>query len=331
VDRGTASEEALMSATVPGTDLSEGRVMLGTMTFGDRVDAPEARRMIDLAYDHGIRWFDTANKYAEGRSERIVGEALRHRDDVVIATKVRHPVVDGDEVAGLAPRAIVRALDASLERLGRDRVDVLYLHQPDWDVPVADIVGAVDELVVAGKVGELAVSNHPAWMIAELRAESRRVGAAAPRVHQFMYNLLARDADGEYARFARTAGLHNVVYNPLAGGLLTGRYTRTGAPPSSGRFTQQLYLDRYWHPSLLEAAARVVELAREAGLAPVELAYRWLAGAALVDAVIVGASSIGQLEENLNAAARPPLEPGLQARCDEVWEDLRGPVPRYWR
>jgi aryl-alcohol dehydrogenase-like predicted oxidoreductase len=320
-----------MTATVPGTDLPVGRVMLGTMTFGDRVDAPEAHRMVAFAYDHGIRWFDTANKYAEGRSERILGEALRHRGDVVIATKVRHPVVDGDEAFGLRPRAIVLAVEASLERLGRERVDVLYLHQPDWDVPVADIVGAVDGLVAAGKVGVLALSNHPAWLIAELRAESRRVGTTPPTVHQLMYNLLARDADGEYAHFARTVGLHNVVYNPLAGGLLTGRYAEAATRPSSGRFTQQRYLERYWHPALLRAAARAAEFARAAGMSPVELAYRWLAGAPLVDAVVVGASSLAQLAENLHAAGRPPLEPGLQARCDELWDELRGPTPRYWR
>jgi aryl-alcohol dehydrogenase-like predicted oxidoreductase len=323
---------AAVSDSVPGTGLPASKLVLGTMTFGDRVGRSEAMAMVDAAYDAGVTWFDTANKYAGGESERLLGEALRgRRDQVVVATKVRHPVVAGDPDAGLRPDAILRAVDASLARLGMDHIDVLYFHQPDWKVDVEPALETVAGLVEAGKVGVLAASNHPAWLLAEMRATSVRRGWAAPTIHQFMYNLTARGADGEYARFSAHAGLHNVVYNPLAGGLLTGRYRGPEQRPDQGRFTQQLYRDRYWHRATFAAVDALVTLATEAGLTPVELAYRWLLGRELVDAIIVGASGLAQLEQNLAAAAGPPLDRDLRTQCDVIWAELRGPVPPYWR
>jgi aryl-alcohol dehydrogenase-like predicted oxidoreductase len=291
--------------------------------------------MVHRAFDAGINHFDTANVYGNGAAERILGSALvgRPRDDVIVATKVFHPTSAGDPVHGLSPAAIHHSIDQSLSRLGLDYVDIYYFHKADPAVPIADSLGAMGELVDAGKIRYAATSNFAAWRIAEARATADAGGF--PRVHitQPMYNLLARGIEQEYADASCAYRLANIVYNPLAGGLLTGKHRRESAAGGTrfdlGSFMGTFYRGRYWQPLLFDAVAQLSQIAGDAGLTLAELSYRWLLGRALVSCVLVGASRIGQLESNLGAAAGPPLAAHVVAACDVVWTSLRGPWPRY--
>lgn len=316
---------------LPGIERPWGRVGLGTLAFGAAVGPDEAVVMVKTAIAAGVTMFDTANAYTGGASERLLGQALgARRDECLIATKAHHRHGPGPDDAGLSPAAIRLALEGGLGRLGTDWVDLLYFHQPDWEVPFEESLGAAQELVEAGKVRAVALSNYPAWEIARGHAVADHRGWPRPRIHQLMYNLLARGVEEEYAAFATGAGLVNVVYNPLAGGLLTGRYDRADLP-EVGRFSSEVYRDRYWHGPVFEAVQQLQVIAREAGLTLVELSYAWLWSRPLVDVVLLGAASLAQLEANLAAAAHPALSDDVLAACDEVWQRLRGPVPRYWR
>ncbi|GAA5165814.1 aldo/keto reductase [Ornithinimicrobium tianjinense] len=321
-----------MSASPP---LVVPPVALGTMTFGDLTEPAEAARIVDVALTAGVTWFDTANVYAGGRSEEILRDLLRGRDDVVVATKCGMPAADVEgEQALLSPSAVRTAVEGSLRRLGRDHVELLYLHRPDRATPIEETLSAVAELVREGKVGALGVSNYAAWQIGELVRAAEEVGAPRPLVSQQMYNMVARRLDEEYAEYAATTGLATIVYNPLAGGLLTGRYD-VDTLPGSGRFATAAnaatYRERYWDPRLFDAVRRLSAVAADAGMPLLEMALRWALGRPVCTSVLVGASRADQLEANLRAISRGPLGPDLMRAIDEVGQDLRGPMPAYNR
>jgi aryl-alcohol dehydrogenase-like predicted oxidoreductase len=320
----------MQSTEVAG--LSVSRLVLGTMNIGDTVDATTAARMLDAAAEAGITMLDTANGYAGSRCEAILGTLRPGRFG--IATKVGIPHPDAGGAPPLSAMAIEACIRGSLSRLGVDRVDVYYLHQPDRATPIAETLAAISELVEAGTVGSLGVSNFAAWQIAELRRVATETGAPQPVLSQPLYNLLARRIEEEYVEFSARAGLFDIVYNPLGGGLLSGRH-RFDAVPTDGRFgSSQVaarYRDRYWNPVLFGAVSRLAGIAEQAGLPLPELALRWLLTRETVGAVLVGASSVEQLHRNIEAAERGPVDADLGTRCDEVWADLRGPVPAYNR
>ena len=313
------------------TGLTSSRLVLGTMTFGSQVDEDAAVQMVNRALDAGINHLDTANSYNAGRSEEIVGRALgSRRGEVVLATKVFNRFGPGPEEQGLSAPAVRRALEDSLRRLGTDHVDIYYLHQPDWTVPVEETLAVMAELVTAGKVRHVGVSNYAAWQICEIRNLVDRNGWPPVVVSQQMYNLLARSLEDEYVAFSEHAGLADIVYNPLAGGLLTGKH-QYDAAPSAGRFTNEMYRDRYWTKGQFQAVDELRGVASAAGLSLIELSLRWLLSRPVVDAVLIGASSLQQLEANLAAADGPVLDHATLEACDKVWQELRGPVPRYNR
>lgn len=322
----------MQSSEVPGAGLTVSRLVLGTMNIGDTVDAATAARMLDAAAEAGITMLDTANGYAGSRCEEILG-SLR-LDRFGVATKVGIPHPDAGDAPPLSRKAIRACIQGSLSRLGLDRVDVYYLHQPDRATSFAETLTAIAELVASGTVGSLGVSNFAAWQIAELRCAAAETGAPEPVFSQPLYNLLARRIEEEYVEFSARTGLFDIVYNPLGGGLLSGRH-RFEAPPADGRFGSSklatMYRDRYWNPVLFDAVGRLAAIAEQAGLPLPELALRWLLTRQNVGAVLVGASSVDQLQRNVAAAERGPLDADLMARCDEVWADLRGPVPAYNR
>ncbi|MCL5006101.1 MAG: aldo/keto reductase [Acidobacteria bacterium] len=319
--------------TLPNTELKVSRVSFGTMTFGGQTDEATARRIVDRCFDAGVNFFDTANVYNKGAAETIVGKLLRgRRDKAVLATKVRGKMGDGPNDSGLSRVAIHKAIDHSLKRLGTDYVDIYYLHQPDYDVPIEETLAAMHELVGAGKVRYLAVSNYAAWQVSEIHCISGKEGFKAPHISQPMYNLLARAIEDEYLAFCKKFGVAIVPYNPLAGGLLTGKHRSANQPEAGSRFDgNQMYLDRYWHKDDFAAVAELQEIAREAGKTLVELALQWLLSQAQVDSIILGASRLEHLEENLKACEGPRLEADVLARCDEVWKRLRGVTPKYSR
>lgn len=318
---------------VTAGSLTFSRLALGTMTFGDQVQREDARLLIDTALEHGVTMIDTADVYAQGRSEQILGELLgARRDDVVLASKVGIP--PSDEVQRPLTADAVRAgLLSSLQRLQTDHLDLYYLHQPDWRTPVEETLGAMADLVREGLVREVGVSNYPSWQISEVRA-LRATSSHWPDVvvSQPQYNLLSRRLEDEYARFSTRAGLVNITYNPLAGGLLTGKYGGERDVPQHGsRFSSAQYRERYWHSDQFRAIERLREVAAEAGTTLPGLAFSWLLSNPLVGAVLVGASRLEHLEDNLRCAQAPLLSAEVRAACDEVWSALSGAAPAYSR
>lgn len=314
------------------TGLEVSRACMGTMTFGSQTDAGTAAAMVDLCLERGIDFFDTANVYNQGLSEEILGEVLGdRRAEIVLASKVCNPMGDPVEYAGLSRGAIRRGIDDSLRRLGTDYLDIYYLHLPDHETPIEESLAALEELRTEGLIRYPATSNYSAWQMCEMLSICEREGWAKPWIAQPMYNLAARGIEQEYLAFTERYGISNVVYNPLAGGLLTGKQ-RPGAPLPGTRFDgNRMYLDRFWHDGYFHAVAEVETIARDADLTPVQLALGWLRAREGADCIILGASRIEHLEENLAAFHAPPLAADVLAACDGVWARLRGPTPNYNR
>ncbi len=244
-------------------------VALGCMNFGKRTPAAEAERIVLRALERGVTFFDTANAYVEGESERILGRALRgRRDACTVATKVG-AARPGGKPEGLSRAVILEAIDGSLGRLGMDHVDVYYLHVPDHAVPVEESLAAMEDLRHAGKIRALGVSNYAAWQILDMMTLAGAGRAPQPAIVQVMYNLLIRQIEVEYVAFARRHPLHTTVYNPLAGGLLTGKHARGGDAEKGSRFDKnRLYQGRYWSDRFFDLVDAYGAVARDAGLEP---------------------------------------------------------------
>jgi aryl-alcohol dehydrogenase-like predicted oxidoreductase len=303
------------------------------MTFGSQTDAAVASTMVDRCLDAGINFFDTANVYNKGAAETILAKALAgRRQKVILATKVGGKMGDGPDESGLLRAAILKALEASLARLQTDYVDLYYLHLPDYNVPMDETLAAMDEVVRAGKVRYAAVSNYVAWQVCEMHWIAEKKGFAPPLVSQPMYNVLTRAIEEEYLAFCKKFSIAVVPFNPLAGGLLTGKQSQQLGPRKGTRFDgNKMYLDRYWHDDYFAAVEELTRIAREAEKTLVELAFQWLLSQTQVDSIILGASRIEQLEENLKACQGGTLDEPTLVRCDEVWKRLRGIIPKYHR
>ncbi len=302
------------------------------MTFGKQSDQALSTLLVDRCIDHGINFFDTANMYSVGEAETILGNALKgRRDKVVLASKVKFKMGDLPDDEGLSRAAILKAIDLSLSRLQTDYLDLYYLHAPDWNAPIEETLETMDRLVRAGKVRYLAVSNYAAWQVVEMHWICQRRGYQAPHVSQPMYNLLARGIEQEYLAMCKRFEVATVVYNPLAGGLLTGKHHQERPIPGTRFDANQLYLDRYWHPGYFYAVDRLKAIAEGAGRSLIDLSLNWVLYHAAADCVILGASTMEQLEQNLEAFGKGPLPADVVAACDGVWNNLRGITPQYNR
>ena len=261
-------------------------VALGTMNFGKRTSAAESERIMLRALERGITLFDTANVYNDGESERIVGRCLRsRRDSVQIATKVGFGRVAGHP-EGLSTARVLSAIDASLGRLGTDYVDVYYLHVPDHATPIAETLDAMQVVLDQKKARSWGVSNYASWQILEMNilADARRM--PRPVMSQVLYNVLIRQLDVEYFKFARKHPIHTTVYNPLAGGLLAGKHAQADVPPAHTRFDgNALYQKRYWTRTMFDHVKALAAIASEEGISVLELAYAWLAQREGVDSI----------------------------------------------
>ena len=224
-----------------------------------------------------------------------------------------------------------KAIDVSLARLQTDYLDLYYLHMPDWKTPIDESLETMDRLVRSGKVRYPAISNYAGWQVVEMHWISQRKGYKAPHISQPMYNLLARGIEQEYHAMCRRFDVATVIYNPLAGGLLTGKH-HADRPIPGGRFdANQLYLDRYWHPAYFEAVDQLKSIAAGAGRSIVDMALNWVLHHTPTDCAIIGASTEAQLTENLAALEKGPLPADVVAACDGVWNQLRGITPKYNR
>jgi len=304
------------------------------MTFGGQVDEATADRMLGLFMDAGHREIDTAHIYGEGRAEEILGRLLTpaRRERLVLATKA-HPGNGG----GLGPERLIEQLRISLRRLQCDRVDIFYLHAPDPAAPIEATLEACARLYREGAYRELGLSNYPAWAVADIRHLAPALGAPAPRLYQGMYNAVTRDVERELLPCLRRFGQRFYAYNPLAGGLLSGRYRRIEDLPDAGRFHAfGFYRDRYWTRAYFDALERIRAACDSAGIPMAEAALRWalhhsaMAGAG-EDAVILGASAVAHLEANLAACAAGPLPADAVAALDAAWTVARPACPKYFR
>ena len=300
------------------TGVCISRLAFGTMAFGGDADEATSAALFGRCRDAGINFFDCADVYAKGRSEEILGRLVAPcRDEVVLANKAYFPTSGDVNARGSSRFHLVRAVEASLRRLGTDRIDVFFLHRWDDATPLDETLRALETLVQSGKILYPAVSNFAAWQAARALGESARLGTAPIVAMQPMYNLLKRQAEVEILPLARAEGLAVLSYSPLAGGLLSGKYG-TGRRPAAGRLIDnKMYLTRYGAPSNYAIADAFVALARELGHDPATLAIAWVASTPGVTAPLVGARSLEQLEPCL-AAAELELDADLRARVSAL-------------
>jgi 1-deoxyxylulose-5-phosphate synthase len=314
------------------TKLLVSRLCFGTMTFGKPVEQNEATRMVDLCLDAGVNFFDTANLYQGGRAEEMLGVALEgRRQNVVLASKVRGRMGEAPDQGGLSKRAIFRAIEESLRRLGTDYLDLYFLHQPDYDVPIGETLEAMEQLVQQGKIRYPATSNYAAWQVAQTLDLAGQRSYTPAATTQPMYNLLARGIEQEFVPMTQAFDVSMLAYNPLAAGLLTGKH-RESSILEGGRFDgNRMYQDRYWHSETFRAVDALAAVAERAGRSLAGMAFAWLLHHTPTEAVILGASRTEQLQQNLVLCEEGPLDADTVRECDAVWHHLRGPVPVYNR
>lgn len=325
----------MQGTNVAGLELPISQLALGTMTFGDTVPEEVAAGMLSAALDAGITVVDTANGYTGGATEEMLAKLLPgKRDAVILASKAGMPHPDAGDHSPLSAEGLRRSVEGSLRRLATDRLDLFYLHQPDRKAPLEETLAVVGQLIAEGKIGAWGVSNFAAWQISELNAAADASGTPRPVVAQQLYNLLATRIEDEYLEFAQHTGLLTMVYNPLGGGLLTGKHTFAESP-TEGRFGSsrlaEMYKKRYWDPRLFEAIRQLGDIADGAGLPLPELSFRWLLSKPGVGSILLGGSKIEQLQANIDAAAKGPLPADIVRACDEVAAEIRGPMPNYNR
>jgi aryl-alcohol dehydrogenase-like predicted oxidoreductase len=328
--------------------LQVSRLCLGTMLMGDKTPQDESHRMLDAFIDAGHNFIDTADVYGNGAAEEVLRPWLAtRRNDVVITTKVRFPVTDpGGE--GLAPERIRRACDASLRRMGIDEVDLYQIHAPDPDVALEDTLEALDELVRAGKVRALGVSNFPAWLLA-WAVRTQDCESWSPFVGlQAQYSLVERSAELDLLPFTRSAGLGVMPWGPLGGGFLTGQHQRDAAPAAGSRMADAPDgVEEALHRRGTERNWRAVEeaqaIAAEVGATVPQIAIAWLLHQPGVTSPVVGPRTAGQLEDllktgtlelspeqldRLGAHTRPPAVYPHRMLAEQNGIDVERPLRR---
>ena len=298
---------------------------IGTMNFGRRTAEPEALKIIDLAIEQGATFFDTANMYCEGDSERIVGRAVKGRRHAVrIATKV-----GVWKKEGLSKQRVLAAIDESLERLQTDYVDVYYLHTPDHATPVTETLDAIAAIYAAGKIRAWGLSNYAAWQLVEINALCDERSMPRPAYSQVLYNLLVRQLEVEYLPCVRRHPIHTTVYNPLGGGLLARPVT--AIIPKGSRFdVNPVYRKRYWSEQMHELTNDLLKVATDSGMSLITLAYAWLLRRQGVNSVLAGPGSVEHLEAAL-VAAQMVLPDEVMKAVDAVYLEFTGTEASYAR
>lgn len=275
----------------------------------------------------GVNFFDTGDSYVDGKAEEIIGSALnKERHSVVLATKVGWRVGTGANDAGLSRKHIMKGVEDSLHRLQTDYIDLYYVHLPDYDTPIEETLRALDDLVHQGKVRYIACSNFRAWQLCKALWESDVHNLARFDCIESPYNLLTRDIEYELLPLCASEGIGICVYNPLAAGVLTGKYDPNKPPPQGTRFTLedlgQIFYDRYWSTSNFEAIARLERIAGENGRSLTQFALAWTLSSDTITSTVCGTTSLKQLKENLGAIEVELTEEELKV-CDDVWQQLR--------
>lgn len=316
-----------------GTGIRVSELCLGTSTFGGQTDIQDAIEIIHCALENGINFIDTADYYNQGNSEIAVGTALKgRRDCAVLATKVFFPTGGGINQRGLSRLHIISGVEKSLKNLKTDYIDLYYMHAPDYETPFEESLEAMASLVRSGKVRYIGVSNYAAWQICEALWISDKRNYVAPVVTQNGYNLISRSLDSELVPFIENHHIGMVAYQPLAAGMLTGKYTfgmELGHHTRMG-FDKQHH-NRYWTRENFVAIEKLTFLAEEAGISLLSLAMKWCASRPFVNSVIIGVSRLEQLQQNLEAIQGDPLSLDILEKCDEIWKLLSGSQFQYNR
>jgi 1-deoxyxylulose-5-phosphate synthase len=322
------------------TGLSVSRLCLGTMTFGLQCDEATSRAILDRAAAGGITFLDTADVYplgggfeTVGRTEEIVGRWLEgRRIDFVVATKCVGAMSARRWDRGASRKHVLDAIEGSLRRLRTDYVDLYQLHHPDPETSIDETLRALDDVVRAGKARYVGCSNFAAYQVARALGRSDVLGAVRFDSVQPRYNLLFRQIERELLPLCREEGLGVIPYNPLAGGLLSGKHRRESGPTVGTRFTlgtaAERYQDRYWHAREFDTVEALRPLADEAGMPLARLAVAWMLAEPAITAPIVGASRPDQLDDLLSAPEKP-IDALLKSRLDEITREYRwGDDPR---
>ena len=315
------------------TGLKVSEVCLGTMTFGNQADEPTSRAIMDTAFERGVTFFDTADAYPLGaapemlgRTEEYVGNWLKgRREQIVLATKFYFPMGAGPNDRGGSRKHIMQAIEASLRRLQTDFIDLYQMHFPDFETPLDETLGALDDLVHSGKVRYIGCSNYPTWLLAKALWTSDKRGLARFDSVQPRYNLLFRHIEAELFPLALDQGIGVISYNPLAGGMLTGRYQAGQAVQEGTRFALEhageLYRARYWQEAPMRAVDELKRLCDERNVPLTQVALAWVLAQPAITSAIVGASKPEQLDQSLPAVDLT-LDEQLLAACDDIWYQL---------
>jgi aryl-alcohol dehydrogenase-like predicted oxidoreductase len=279
-------------------------IVLGTMMFGDRTDEAEASRIAGLAREHGVNMMDTADAYAGGESERMVGRLVAgDRGEWIVATKAANPTSPAPNDRGLSRRHLLRAAEASLRRLKTDWIDLFWLHKDDFDTPQEETVEAIGALIRAGHIRYWGISNFSGWRTATIVAAARAAGIAPPIASQPLYNAVSRMAEVEVLPACAAHGIGVTPYSPLARGVLTGKYAPGAAPPPdtrAGRNDKRLH-ETEWRPESLTVAQRLATRAGELGITPAQYALAWVLKNPLITGVIAGPRTQAQWRDYLAA------------------------------
>lgn len=307
-------------------------LILGTMTFGESVFMPDVGEFINAFLDSGYDELDTAYVYNDGNSERFLGEVLPELNrPFKIATKV-NPRISGR----LDAEAAYKQVNESLERMRLESVDTVFLHFPDPATPVEGVLGAMADLHDQGKYKELGLSNFPAWMVTDVWHICDKHGWVKPTVFEGVYNPLTRRAEAELNDCLNNFGMRFYAYNPMCGGLLTGRYGKFEDTPTDGRFTHRPnYQGRYWKKSFFDGVEVIKAAAEKHGISSIEATYRWLAYHSMLnaergDAILIGASKLNHLISNMETVKAGPLPEDMVAAFDEAWKITKGDSPEYF-
>ena len=317
------------------TGLHVSEVCLGTMTFGNQADEETAFAIMNAADAAGIQFIDTADVYPlggdlsmVGRTEEIVGRWLKTRavrGRIILASKCRGPMSDAPNDQGLSRYHITRACEASLRRLQTDVIDLYQVHWPDLETPIEETLRALDDLVSAGKVRYVGCSNYPAWLLASALWASDKYNLVRFDTVQPRYNILFRMIEEELLPLCAAQGLGVLAYNPLAGGMLTSRYVEEAELAPDARFglerSGDLYRRRYWNDAVLEQVRGLHARLQSTGKSLTHVALAWTLAQPGVSSAIIGARTVAQLEDSLQAVGMV-LSAEESTWCDDVWFDL---------
>jgi aryl-alcohol dehydrogenase-like predicted oxidoreductase len=310
------------------TGIQVSQLCMGTMTFGREADRAESAAIFNRCRNAGINFFDCANVYSQGKAEEILGELIADcRDELIITSKVWGRMGSDINAQGSSRRNIMAAVEASLRRLKTSYIDIYLLHQFDPYTPMEESLRALDDLVTQGKIRYTGASNFAAWQIAKALGVSALHDWAAFQCLQPMYNLVKRQAEVEILPLAQSENIAAISYNPLGGGLLTGKYGKDPRAASGRLSGDDMYYDRYSDEWMKDTALRFKAFAESRGFHPVSLAVAWVSSHPAITAPILGARNVGQIEDSLRSV-EIPMTPDLYA---EVSRLSPAPAPAHDR